>query len=289
MKKKILVIGGTGMLGKPVVQELISYGHNVTLFSTNLKAATRLFPNVKIIEGDIINVESLNKAFAGQDAVYINLSTPLTSKPNDWNPEKEGLKKVLDAAKKQSIKQIGYLSPLIRDYSGNGKVWWFLNDKKLAAEAIKNSGIPYYLFTASNFMENFLASMRRGNSVNTMGSPKISNHYISGNDFGKQVANAFALEPQSKEFFIQGPQALNPIEAVGIFTKNYTKETLKPGNAPMGLMKFIGCFNTQINNVTKLMTVLNECLENFKAQETWDILGKPTVTVKEYAKLLNNK
>jgi uncharacterized protein YbjT (DUF2867 family) len=287
MKKKILVIGGTGMLGKPVVHELINFGHDVTLFSTNANEATKLFPKVKVIEGNIKNVESLNKAFVGQDVVYINLSIPLTAKPNDWNPEKDGLKNILEVAKKQSIQQIGYLSPLIRDYSDNGNTWWYLKDKKAATEMIKNSGIPYFLFTASNFMENFLASMRRGNNINTIGSPKVDNHYICGSDYGKQVAIAYSLSPQSKEFFIQGPEALNPKEAVKIFTENYTKESLKSGSAPMGMMKFIGCFSTQIGNVAKLMTALNELPEKFKAQETWDLLGKPTTTIKDYAKSLN--
>lgn len=287
MKKKILVIGGTGMIGRPVAQELIKFGHDVTLLSTNVKEAIKLFPKVKVIEGNIRNVESLEKAAEAQDAIYINLSIPLTAKQNDWNPEKDGLKNILDVAKKHSIKQIGYLSPLIRDYSENGNAWWYLKDKKAATEMIKNSGVPYFLFTASNFMENFLASMRRGNAVNTIGSPKINNHYISGSDYGKQVAQAYSLEPHSKEFFIQGSQHLNPNDAVKLFTENYKKENLKPGNAPMALMKMIGCFNTQIGNVAKLMTALNEFPEEFKAQETWDLLGKPTTTIKDYAKSIN--
>ena len=287
MKRKILVIGGTGMLGQPVVQELVSFGHDVTLFSPHVKEAIKLFPKLKVLEGNINNVESLEKAIAGQDAIYINLSIPLTAKPNDWNPEKDGLKIILNVAKKQLIKQIGYLSPLIRDYSENGNAWWYLKDKKAAAEMIKNSGVPYFLFTASNFMENFLSSMRRGNNINTIGSPKINNYYISGNDYGKQVAKAYSLEPQNKEFFIQGSEAINPTEAVKLFTENYTKEGLKTGNAPMAMMKFIGCFSTQIGNVAKLMTALNEFPEEFKAQETWDLLGKPTTSIKDYAKSIN--
>ena len=287
MKKKVLVIGGTGMLGKPVVQELINFGHEVTIFSTNAIEASKLFPKLKVIEGNIKNIESISKAFIGQDAVYINLSIPINAKPTDWNPEKDGLKNILNAAKWQSIKQIGYLSPLIRNYSENGKAWWYLKEKKSAVEMIKNSGVPHFIFSASNFMENFLSSMRRGNAINTIGSPKINNHYISGNDYGKQVAKAFSLDPQSKEFIIQGTQAINPKQAVKLFTENYSKEKLKPGSAPMGLMKFIGLFNTQIGNVAKLMTALNESPEQFKAQESWELLGKPTNTIKEFAKSLN--
>jgi uncharacterized protein YbjT (DUF2867 family) len=287
MKKKILVIGGTGMLGKPVVQELINSGYDVTLFSTKASEATKLFPRVKVIEGNIKYIDSIENAMVGQDAVYMNLAIPLNAKSSDWNPEIDGLKNILDAAKTKSIKQIGYLSPLIRNYSKDNKRWWYLQDKKRATEMIEKSGIPYFLFTASNFMENFLASSRRGNAINTIGSPQINNHYICGSDYGKQVAKAFSLDPLSKEFFIQGPEAINPKDAVKQFTENYTKESLKPGSAPMGMLKFIGCFSTQIGNVAKLMTALNEFPEEFKAKETWEILGKPTTTIKNYAKLLS--
>ena len=246
--KNILVIGGTGMLGQPVSNELIKNGFIVTIFSTNEAEAKKKFPTAKIVFGDLKNVASIEKACIGQDAIYMNLSIPLNAKSSDWNPEKDGVKNVLSAAKKAGIKQIGYLSPLVRNYSENGKTWWYLKQKSNAVEEIKNSGISYFIFTASNFMENFLASMRRGNNINNVGTPKISNYYIAGSDFGKQVAKAFSSEPQSKEYFIQGPQVLNPKEAVKLFTENYSKESLKPGSAPMGILKFVGCFNNQIAN-----------------------------------------
>jgi 2'-hydroxyisoflavone reductase len=49
--KKILVLGGTGFLGPPLVERAIDRGHTVTLFNRG-KTGTDLFPSVEKIHGD---------------------------------------------------------------------------------------------------------------------------------------------------------------------------------------------------------------------------------------------
>jgi hypothetical protein len=49
--KKILVLGGTGFLGPPVVERALQRGHTVTLFNRG-KTDADLFPNVEKIRGD---------------------------------------------------------------------------------------------------------------------------------------------------------------------------------------------------------------------------------------------
>jgi 2'-hydroxyisoflavone reductase len=48
--KKILILGGTGFLGPPVVERALQHGHTVTLF--NRGKSKDLFPNVEKIHGD---------------------------------------------------------------------------------------------------------------------------------------------------------------------------------------------------------------------------------------------
>jgi 2'-hydroxyisoflavone reductase len=50
-KKKILILGGTGFLGPPVVERALQRGHTVTLFNRG-KSSADLFPNVEKIRGD---------------------------------------------------------------------------------------------------------------------------------------------------------------------------------------------------------------------------------------------
>src|SRR5215468_1427133 len=49
--KKILILGGTGFLGPPVVERALARGHTITLFNRG-KTAADLFPNVEKIRGD---------------------------------------------------------------------------------------------------------------------------------------------------------------------------------------------------------------------------------------------
>ena len=49
--KKILILGGTGFLGPPVVERALQHGHIVTLFNRG-KSKVDLFPNVEKIHGD---------------------------------------------------------------------------------------------------------------------------------------------------------------------------------------------------------------------------------------------
>jgi 2'-hydroxyisoflavone reductase len=49
--KKILILGGTGLLGPPTVERALERGHIVTLFNRG-KTNPDLFPTVERIQGD---------------------------------------------------------------------------------------------------------------------------------------------------------------------------------------------------------------------------------------------
>ena len=51
VKKTILILGGTGFLGPPIVERALQRGHTVTLFNRG-KSNSDLFPNVEKIRGD---------------------------------------------------------------------------------------------------------------------------------------------------------------------------------------------------------------------------------------------
>ena len=289
-KKNIAIIGGTGMLGLPVVKELINAGFNVTALVRNKAKAERLLPKaVNIIVVELHDKIGLNSALKGVDDVYLNLSVSPTEKKNGFHPEKEGLANVINAVKKNKIKRIGYLSSIIsRDYKGID--WWVFDIKQEAINTIKKSGVSYSIFYPSSFMENLNNTFIQGNKINIVGKPLYKNWWISGEDYGRQVARSFEIlkEGENREYTIQGTEALMMDEAVEIFVKHYKKQSLKIGKAPLGLLKFIGIFNPQLKYVSNILEVINNCNEKFDAQKTWDELGKPQITIEDYTIGLNN-
>src|SRR5262245_58523674 len=50
-RKNILILGGTGFLGPPVVERALQRGHTVTLFNRG-KSNANLFPDAEKIRGD---------------------------------------------------------------------------------------------------------------------------------------------------------------------------------------------------------------------------------------------
>lgn len=104
--KKILVIGSTGLLGKPVTEALIAAGFDVTILVRDKKLAEKLFPKVSIIKGDLRNKVDVEKAMQNQEAVFLSLSVKQTEKENEFHTESEGIDVVIEVAKELKIKRI---------------------------------------------------------------------------------------------------------------------------------------------------------------------------------------
>ena len=71
---KILVIGASVMIGKPVTRELAKAGFTLTLLARDVRKMRELFPGIRVVEGDVLDPLSLVKAF--EDAVLLQQRLP---------------------------------------------------------------------------------------------------------------------------------------------------------------------------------------------------------------------
>lgn len=117
--KNILVAGGAGFIGSNLCEELIGLGANVTCldnFSTGLREnleAIKDHPNFRLIEGDIRDLDTCQKACENQDfvlheaalgSVPRSINDPITS--NDVNVG--GFLNMLVAARDCKVKRLVY-------------------------------------------------------------------------------------------------------------------------------------------------------------------------------------
>ncbi len=287
MSKTIVIIGATGMLGKPVTEELIKAGFRVKILTRNVQKAKDLFPGLEdIAQCDLRDKSALKKAFQGADYLYLNLSVAPEEKEKDFHAELQGLNNALDSAKETGVKRVGYISSIIaRDATSD---WWVLKIKRNAVEMIKNSGIPYVIFYPSNFMETLVRSIQKDKLL-VAGKARYPNWWIAGTDYGKQVAKAFEIldEKESRDYIIQGPETLTFNEAAHIFANNYSKGKLKVSNLPLGLLKLFGLFSAQFGYLSKILDIIYNHPETFDAEKTWQELGEPTITVEKFARSLS--
>jgi len=285
---RIIFIGASGMLGKPVVRELINAGHDVSLLARDPVKLQRLFPNAKLLKGDVFDKESLLNVFSNADLVYLNLSVHPTSKEKDPQPEREGVQNIIEAAKEKNIKRVAYLSSLIKNYEGmNGFRWWAFQIKQKAVDAIKSSGLPHTIFYPSTFMETLPYQMMRGNKIMLLGKSIAPMWFIAADDYARQVKRSFEIAGgQNKEYDIQGLEPFTFDEAVKIFIENYQKEKIKAMKFPIGPIRLFGKFNQQMNYGVNICEALNRYPEKFESETTWAELGKPTITLAAFASRL---
>ncbi|MEH2177857.1 SDR family oxidoreductase [Nostoc sp.] len=280
---RIAVIGATGSLGKPVVQELVRAGFFVRAIARDpVKAQSLLVKEVEVIKGDLQDVDSLERAFYEMDAVYLNLTTP--SRKAAFYPERDGTKNVIQAAQAADLQHISKISGL-----GTRKVnetkWWQHQQKFEAEQAIIESGIPYTIFQPTFFMETLLMLIR-GKSLTLIGDPANPFYWIAGEDYGKQVVAALKSEQaHNKRYAIQGLEPLTMKEAALRFIQVYDP-TLKVSSIPLALVKMLGLFSDQMQLVSEAIGVLSKTKDEFVSRETWNELGQPQMKIEDFAQVM---
>jgi dihydroflavonol-4-reductase len=64
------VTGATGLIGTHVVEQLVDGGHDVVALTRSRSNADHLPPEVRVVEGDITNRESMREPMTGVDGVF---------------------------------------------------------------------------------------------------------------------------------------------------------------------------------------------------------------------------
>jgi dihydroflavonol-4-reductase len=112
----VVVTGATGHIGNVLVRELLADGEQVRAFvlpEDDLAPLANL--DVEIFHGDILNYESLLKAFAGADIVY-HLAAIISLDPKDLPAMREinisGTTAVIEACLERKVRRLVYTSSI---------------------------------------------------------------------------------------------------------------------------------------------------------------------------------
>lgn len=279
--KKVLIVGGHGMLGRPVVRRLLKEDFAVRVMARDTaKAAALLSSEVEIVEGDLKDIESIRKAATGADIVYLNLAT--IHHKAAFRPELDGTKNVIEALNDRNEVVISKLSALgVKPTNG----WWLDVDQKCEAEElIKGSGHPYIIFRPSWFLESLPLFVRK-NRLAIMGRPPHPVYWISGDDYARMVAEAFRKNLINRIFNAQGTIPMTFDEAAEQFVRAY-KSDMKITHIPLLVLKMGGLFNPQLKELAKLMSYYTTHAEKLEGESAWDELYRPRMTVAEYVEYM---
>jgi len=106
---KLLVIGAAGGTGEEVVAQAVQQGHEVTAL-VHSKKDFETPPEVRVVEGDVLNPVTLDRAMPGQDAVIDALGGHTPWK--DTGLETNAARLVIDAMRKNEVKRLLVVSAI---------------------------------------------------------------------------------------------------------------------------------------------------------------------------------
>ena len=285
-KKRILLIGGTGISGRLIAEALLHQNFEVSILTRDIQKAARIFPEqVHLIKGSMARLFDLEFAMQDKDAVIVSAnSAPAKERPN-WLAESDGLKNVITVAHVLSTPCIAFIASLIMHYDDPNLKWWPLEAKKEAVSMLRSSQLPYVIFERSAFFEDLVTIHRKGDRIIHFGKSEYPRFYMSGKEFAAQIAKYFTLNRcgRADEFVMQGAKAYTINEAIDTFILNAKNQDFKSFNLSYKLAKMLALVNDTVHYRLMLCRVVNEYPEKFMAQNTWDVLGKPEMTLEIFA------
>jgi uncharacterized protein YbjT (DUF2867 family) len=186
---KIVVIGGTGLIGSKTVAILRQRGHQVVAASPQ--------SGVNTLTG-----EGLDDALTGAQVVVDLANSPSFEDKAVLEFFKTSEGNLLPAEEAAGVRHHVALSIVGIDRSDNG----YFRAKVAQEKLIEASGIPYTIVRSTQFME-FLGAIADSSAAgNTVRLPPVLFQPIAADDVALSVADAALTEPQNGIVEIAGPE-----------------------------------------------------------------------------------
>lgn len=239
----LLVIGGTGTLGRQIVLQALTKGYQVRCLVRNFRKAAFLKEwGVELVYGDLSRPETIPPCLKGISAV-IDASTSRANeldslKKVDW----DGKLSLIEAAKAANIKRFIFFSAQNVEQFNNIPLMKLKNgiEKKL-----QESKIPYTIFRLTGFYQGLIEQYAIPILENLPIWVTNENTYISymdTQDIAKFCVKALQI-PQTinQTFFLSGSKGWVSSEIINL-CEQLAGQKAKIQRIPLFILKFVSFF-----------------------------------------------
>ena len=217
----LLIIGGTGTLGRQIVRKALEDGFQVRCIVRNKRAAKFLQEwGAELVYGDLTIPETLPLTFQGVTAIIdISTTRPKDDKKMidiDWY----GKLILIEMAKRVNIKRFIFFSIINADQYSNIAL---MQQKATIEKVLISSGVPYTIFKCAGFYQALISQyaipILEGKSIwKTTESVEIS--YIDTQDAAKFCIKSLSLKnTENKSFSLGGPKAWDSDDIISLCEK----------------------------------------------------------------------
>lgn len=241
--KQILIVGGTGTLGKELTKQLLAHGNCVYVLSHNPKKSAHLSEaGIVVIPGDLTDKASLVSACRGKDVVISSAHSLFGwGKYASEKIDGRGQKDLIDAAAEAGVKYFIFTSGMGASPDHEVGFW---RRKWEAEQHLKRSGMAYNIVRASAFMETHIHELM-GKSILQKGKATIfgkgenPTNFISVKDVAQLMVTCLE-NPQwhNQTFEIGGPDNVSRLEIVKMYEAKIGKP-VRVSHLSNGMLRII--------------------------------------------------
>ena len=272
----LLIIGGTGTLGRQIVLQALTKGYQVRCLVRNFRKANFLKEwGVELVYGDLNKPETIPPCLKGISAI-IDAST---SRPNEFNSLKkvdwDGKLCLIEAAKAANIQRFIFFSAQNVEQFDNiplMKLKYGIENK------LKKSGIPYTVFRLTGFYQGLIEQYAIPILENLpiwVTNENTSVSYMDTQDIAKFCLRSLQL-PQTinQTFFLSGLKGWVSSEIINL-CEQLAGQSAKVQKVPSSMLKFVSRFfgffewGQNISDRLAFVEILN--IENNFSKSTFEL------------------
>ena len=272
--KPFVVFGGTGHLGRKVVEKLLAKGQHVRVLTRDTAAATQLLgEQVALLEGDVCDPPTIERAVKGTSGIVLSLSamSPKLIR-REREIEHDAVLNILAEARKQGIERVVYLSV----YDIRPELLKKLHMEAFAAtkfdveQQIRQSSLNWTILGNAPSYDLFFTFLR-GNRMLVPGGGYRPIPSIFSDDVGEIAARAVLRSDLSgRRFHMTGPRALSFPEFAALMTQ-ITGKPIRHGAIPLGVLNMVSKLVAPFNPFLRQIYYAVKLFNNFPADLAADV------------------
>ena len=272
----LLIIGGTGTLGRQIVLQALTKGYQVRCLVRNFRKANFLKEwGVELVYGDLNCPETIPPCLKGITAI-IDASTSRATELNslkkvDWN----GKLCLIEAAEAANIQRFIFFSAQNVEQFSNIPL---MKLKQGIEMKLKKSHIPYTIFRLTGFYQGLIEQYAIPILENLpiwITNENTSVSYMDTQDIAKFCLRSLQLpQTTNKTFFLSGLKGWVSSDIINL-CEQLAGQSAKVQQVPLSILKFISQFfgifewGQNISDRLAFVEILN--MENNFSKSTFDL------------------
>lgn len=248
----ILVCGASGQLGGTVARKLVQRGVPIRALSRDVRKLDGLQASgADVVQGDLMDRVSLDRACAGVDRVFTSANSILgKGSTSPSRVDRVGNRNLVDAARAAGVRQYVFMSSLALTPDA---VVDFFRIKVESEDYLKASGVPWVILRSGAFLDIWVpmltTSIRKNGTATLFGDGANVSNYIAVDDVAEYAVRILTRNDVVNEVVEVGGPDNMALRDLLTLTEQTLCITANRRHIPLGVLRYAPPFVRPFNEV----------------------------------------